>query len=293
MANTTCLEKGWMFHRSLLIAALITTMAGTGCAATKTLSRPILDDRYNSVRLEAWLDSSRNPVNLGFEHPAEIGEADLAKILGSIRIVEPPGFLSMFLLKAKPEAEPAFTSPEAEFLAKPLAAALRTATPGERVVFFLHHQRSVYKGTTSSGVAFVKDKRLHIILGRYLMGNQPGYADISIGGAPLPDRNDQTFYILPGRFQAVEDQKKAPGGREPVFEKRWLSIDYASLLNAPPQAAAPASSSPSEPLRAEPAPAAPSITLEEKLKTLNRLKEEGLITEEEYNEKRKELLKSF
>ncbi len=268
-----------MFKRSLFRVALISVVAA-GCATPHTLTRPILDDGYNVVRLEAWLDASKKPIHLGFDHPAEISGADMARILETIRIVQPPGVLSRLILKAKSEAEPAFTPEEAASFAKPLASALRTAAPDERVVFFFHHQRSVYKGTTSSGIAFVKDKRLNIISGRYLMGNRPGTPDIPVGGNPFPASTDQDFYIAPGLFQMLREEKEAPGGREWVSPKRWLSIDYASVLNPPAQTAAPA-------------PDAPPLTLEEKLKTLNKLKEDGLITDEEYNEKRKELLKSF
>lgn len=268
-----------MFKRSLFFVALI-SVAASGCATSRTLTRTILDDSYNVVRLEAWLDDSKQPINLNFDHPAEIGEADMARILESIRVVQPPSFLSKLILKAKAEAEPAFTPEEAKAFAKPLAAALRTAVTSERVVFFFHHQRSVYKGTTSSGIAFVKDKRLNIILGRYLMGNQPGAPDIPVGGNPFPTTSDQDFYIAPGPFQTIQEEKEAPGGREFVSLPRWLSIDYASLLNPPAQTTAPT-------------PAAPALTLEEKLRTLNKLKEDGLITQEEYNDKRKELLKSF
>ena len=287
--------RPWSFFIAVLVSAVV-----AGCVENRTLSRTILNDQYNSVVLQTWLDKSRQPIPLQFDHPAEINDADMKRILESIRIVEPPGLLSTLLLKSKATAEPAFTPAEAGFLAKPLAAALQTARPDERVVFFLHHQRSVYRGTTSSGVAFVKDKRLNILLGRYQRGNEPGSPDIPIGGAPFPTSNDQNFFIAPGPFQSLVEGDKAPGGQESLFPQRWLSIDYASLLNAPatppPSTVEPSAAAPStEPAKAEPAPVqpAPPSTLEEKLKTLNKLKEEGLITDEEYNEKKKELLKSF
>jgi hypothetical protein len=274
-----------MLKRSIVMAALIGAVA-SGCAASNTLSRSVLDDGYTVVRLEARLDDTRKPIDMGFDHPAEIAEADLARILESIRIVQPPGFLSKLILNSRSVPDPAFTPEEAKTFAKPLAAALRTARPDERVVFFLHHQRSAYKGTTSSGIAFVKDRQLNLVLGRYLMGNQPGQPDIAVGGNPFPTTTDQDFFIAPGPFQTLQDGKEAPGGREFVSPKRWLRIDYVSLLNPPAPIPAPA-------LQTEPAPAAPSSTTEEKLKTLKKLHEDGLITDEEYNEKRKEILKSF
>jgi hypothetical protein len=282
-------------RKPLFFIGVVLCSLAAGCVTGRTVSKTILEDNYNSVSLETWLDASKQPIPLHFDHPAEINDADMKRILESIRIVEPPGMLSKLILNSKETPEPAFIPAEAAFLAKPLATALRTAKPDERVVFFLHHQRSIYKGTTSSGVVFVKDKRFNIILGRYRMGNQPGHPDIPTGGNPFTGTNDQDFYISPGPFQSLVEGDKAPGGQENVSSNRWLSIDYASLLNAPPQTAAPQPAAPTtQPTKVEPAPAAPPpSTLEDKLKTLNKLKEEGLITDEEYNEKKKELLKSF
>jgi len=285
------MRKSYFFFVILLLCAM-----ATGCATNWTISKTIMEDNYNSVSLETWLDASKQPINLQFDHPAEISETDMTRILESIQAVEPPGMLSQLILKSKAEPEQAFIPAEARFLAKPLSAALKAAQPDQRVVFFLHHQRSVYKGTTSSGVVFVKDKRLNILLGRYRMGNEPGHQDIPTLGNPFTVTNDQDFYLTAGPFQSlVEEESKAPGGKENVFPKRWLIIDYASLLNPPPQTASPQAAPPAtEPAKVEPAPVAPlPFTLEDKLKTLNKLKEEGLITDEEYNEKKKELLKSF
>ena len=261
-----------------------------GCAASgKTVTRTILNDKYSVVTLETWLDSARQPVATGFDHPADISEADMARLLESVRIVEPPGFLATVILKARPTPAPAFTAKEAEAFAKPLAAALMKATPNERVVFFLHHQRTVFKGATSTGVLFVKNKRLNLVIGRYLIGNQPGKPDIPLSSEPVPLNQDQDYYIEPGPFHTLTENEKIPGGNEIMASKRWVSIDYTGLLNAPPEAATAAVS--------QPAPAAgdipASLTLEEKLKTLKKLKEEGLISEEEFNQKKQDLLKEF
>jgi hypothetical protein len=126
------------------------------------------------------------------------------------------------------------------------------------------------------------------------MGNQPGHPDIPVGGNPFPATADQDFFIATRPFQTLQDGKEAPGGREFVSPKRWLRIDYSSLLNPPAPTAGSASPPPAEPpLLTEPSPAAPLSMVEEKLKTLKKLHEDGLITDEEYNDKKKEILKSF
>ena len=292
------LINGWIFNHAMkpsssLLRFLWTTvflsiLLAMGCASlSNTRSRPVLDDNDNSVRLESRVDDFQMAIPLGFEHPVTLEEEDLFRILQSIRIVDPPSFLSKLILRARPTSETAFIEKEARFLAKPMAEALRMATPNERVIFFLKHKRSAFKGSISSGIAFIKDKRLHLILARYRMGNQPGRPDIPVGGDPFPGRNDQSFYIVPGRFQKLLAETRAPGGGENLFPKRWIAIEYATLLSAPPESLEP------EPSSGEMAQALPKLTIEEKLETLKRLEEKGLITEEEYSEKKQELLKSF
>ena len=274
--------------RFLWIAAFLSVLLAGGCASlSNTRSRPILDDNQNSIRLESRVDDSQATLPLGFEHPVNMEEEDLFRILQSIRILDPPSFLSKLILKAKPTSEWAFIEKEARFFAKPLAEALRMATPDERVVFFLKHKRSAFKGTISSGIVFIKDQRLHFILARHRLGNQPGRPDISVDGNPFPGSSDQSYYVVPGRFQKLIEDTTAPGGGENLFPKRWIAIEYVALLNAPPEPLNP------EPAPGEPRQALPELSIEEKLETLKRLNEKGLITEEEYSNKKQELLKSF
>jgi hypothetical protein len=272
-------------------------------------------EKHNSVRLEALLDKSGNKVSQGFDHPASITEDQMRRILASIQTVEPPNVVSKLILKAKTEAKPAFNTEEVEFLAIPFAAAFAEATPDERVDFFLHNKRR-FSLSTSSGIAFVKNGRMHFILGRYKLLNEPGKPDIDVGGNPLPKTNDQDFYIEAGPYQEIVGLKTAPGSKDTVYENRWVAISYKDLLESPIKVTAPspAVTAPSQTVTApSPAVTAPSPTvtapaettapqppsktsseiLEEKLRTLKRLQQGGLITEQEYNQKKQELLRSF
>lgn len=271
-----------------LTAFLAAALAGlAGCAAANPHVRTVSEDNYNLYQLEAVPGPDGKPIPMGFDHPAAFPDEELVRVLESVQVVEPPGMLAALILKAKPEAETAFTPAEAAALAKPLGEALRTARPDERIRFFFHHQRSIYKGTTTSGIVFIKDQRLNLILGRYQLGNQPGKPDIIVGGNPLPPPNEQDFYLAAGPYQTLVPEDKLPGEKHKIGENRWVRIDYASLIHPPPAPqAAPAPA-------ASPSPESTPPSLEEKLRTLNKLKEEGLITEEEYAEKKKDLLKSF
>ena len=293
-----------MIKGSLVVIILfVLTLAAAGCVAPRSVSRPVLMEKHNSVRLEALLDKSGNTVSQGFDHPASITEDQMRRILASIRIVEPPYTLSKLLLKAKPEVEQAFTTEEIAFLATPLATAFEKATPDERVDFFLYHRRT-FARTTSSGIAFVKNGRMNFILGRYRIGKQPGQQDINVAGKPLPETNEQKFYIEAGPYQTLVGEKTAPGSKDAVYENRWVAISYKDLLEreAPIGATAPSptvtapSSTVTTPAETTSPPThskTSSEILEEKLRTLKRLKQEELITEEEYNQKKQDLLRAF
>jgi hypothetical protein len=251
-------------------------------------------EKHNSVRLETLRGKSGNTVSQGFDHPASITEDQIRRILASIQTVEPPYTLSKLMLKAKPEAEQAFTNEEIQFFARPLATAFKEATPDERVSFFLYHKRT-FSRTTSSGIAFVKNGRMHFILGRYRIGKQPGQEDINVGGNPLPETNEQKFYIEAGPYQELVGEKTAPGSRDAVYENRWVAISYKDLLESPIGATEPSPTltAPAETTSPQTRSKTSSEILEEKLRTLKRLKQEELINEEEYNQKKRELLKSF
>ncbi len=252
-------------------------------------------ERYNCVRLETLRDKSGRTVSQRFDHPASITVEQMKRILASVQIEQPRTPISKLLLQDKPAAEQAFNAKEIGYLATPFATALEAATPDERVTFFLDHKRGLLRGSTSSGVAFVKDSRVNLILGRYRMGKQPGQEDINVGGNPLPQTNEQKFYIVPGSYQELVGEKTAPGTGDAVYENRWVAIRYKELLDSPIEApeASPTVTAPAETTSRQIRSKTTSETLEEKLRTLKRLRQEELITEDEYKQKKQELLRSF
>ncbi|HEY5648621.1 MAG TPA: SHOCT domain-containing protein, partial [Nitrospiria bacterium] len=122
-----------------------------------------------------------------------------------------------------------------------------------------------------------------------------------VRGNPMTSANEQTFYLNAGDFQKLVTEERFPTSGEVLFPKRWVAIDHAALLSSAPPEVREASleemsSAPSETGKA-PEAVAPvretELSLEEKLRTLEHLKDEGLISEGEYNQKREELISSF
>ena len=98
---------------------------------------------------------------------------------------------------------------------------------------------------------------------------------------PLYSNTSPAEEVIPGSYQKLATGKGLAG----LFKAQGpeLLIDYTSLLQAPTVAPTPSVSTPLKEERAD-------RSLEDRLRTLKKLREQGLITEEEYSEKKKRLL---
>ena len=199
------------------------------------------------------------------DHPVKLDAAVLIKALGAIRITTPE------------REEALFESEELGYLAKTMANALSLADPGEDLLLFSGNKRG--HGMFSANLAvvarlFVKDGALNILLHDSRM-------------EVLTYRASRAqMWALPtaSRTQATQEVMKCPG----AFAVRpdWLVL--ALDLPAPEVVAAPA------PVLPKPQEPAPSLAeSERRLKLLKQLREENILTEEEYQSKRREVLKTL
>ena len=155
-----------------------------------------------------------------------------------------------------------------------ISNALASATPADRINFRIKHPRGIFTPGITTGVVYVKDDRFVVILGNYQYIPMPGAnAAYDQFSDPMEPQGNQTITIVPGPFQELYKSERSR------LKNRWLLIDYKALL----------SSSPEQQTKTPEIPAG----LEEKLNTLKRLRDQGLITEEDYQEKKKALLKEF
>ena len=264
----------------------------------KVITTKIHEDPYFKVHLK------QNPKNKDpllappYQHPLPFNEKQMEHILGSIQIQYSKGKLSRLFSDKKPEQEPAFSEKEVKHLAPPMAQALNQATPNDRIHFHFDHRVSVFRGGRSTGILFVKNDRLHFILGnyRYIPGVKRTdiYRQIndrirkpSIGvDNPLNTKDVGNVKLTPGPFQEFHEIE------EKKLKERWLVIDYNQLLQSPGPAPEEKTQKFELPLSHPPA-ARTDPSLEERLRTLKQWREEGLISEEEYSEKKQELLKEF
>ncbi len=218
----------------------------------------------------------------------------MARILESIQIHVAQKKLIKLFSAPRPDQETAFSDKEINRLAPHFSQALLQADPNDKIYFQFKHRKGLFRGGMTTGVLFVKEDRLHFILGNYKHIPPVKRTDIyrqvddriqdsTIGiNNPLNTKDIGVVSIVPGAFQEIRETEKDN------LKDRWLMIDYKTLLQAKKSPHGPEMTSPSKTSITLPKP-----TLEERLKTLKKWKEEGLISEEEYTEKKQDLLKEF
>lgn len=243
-------------------------------------SRMIWQSRDQFVALERQDRGPDGPA-LPNDHPAELTPDRLTALLASIDLRSADN--------DKPV--PLFTRAAVQVLAPHLRQGLRQAAPGEDVTFAVIGLHDALYGLAKSpkvttGRVFYKGGRLNIIVGlahqevndrddRRLSPFTPGSRMKAPAGdwALMPHAGQDAFVQVRKDWAAFGDEWRASAVPVPVVEKKIAPVQV-------PQA------------QSTKRPDDTSRTVE-RLTILNELKEKGLITEEEYRAKRKEILKGL
>lgn len=271
---------GWI----LLVQGCIGSSVGPLAPARPVCGTCEGQDRY--VRLEvpgSGHGAERLPQR--FAHPMKLSQQDWTAVLSSLRIQR----LSkawLFALGKNPE-EPVFLDSEIAFLSRALSQAFERAGEKEWAVFAVTRPQTPEVSEITSGAWFVEGQALHLRLANFRLAVSMDKDRDLVWDYPtrMVVRND--FELKAGDHQTVmkEPEKSIPFWRPTSYE---VSLDYRALLlveAAPPSAE-------HKPAAASSPPAA-RRTIEERLQALKRLKEGGLITDEEYRAKRKQILDQF
>ncbi len=218
-----------------------------------------------------WIE--RAPAEKGAapnSQPLVADPALVAKALGSVQC------------HAGAQAEPLFAADEAADLGRIMAQALAVAGPGEDLQLVSTAKRGSGAFKSSLAVtarAFVQDGRLNLIVHDVRLDLVQEFLIFN----KVPD------YQFGSRAAAGPAVLTAAGAEARRADWVVLPLGQAAAATPDTPAAAPAPAGPPPP--AEPPP--PSANLLERLRVLKQARELNLITEEEYTQKRQELLKSF
>ncbi len=236
------------------------------------------------------------------DHPAALSEDQIKAALGHVAYFKPSAFS---FKKDEGKEYDILTQQERDLFAPYLVQAFERVTPEQWVDFSFECFRGqgfigVYRLT--SGVMFVKDGELHIAFRD--LGSRTNPEETVLETNPL--KNPSSYVrLVPGEGQRLAVTK---GRRKEITHENWIIMPLDSL--EPPAAAAeppaPAPAAPSAGPVPAPAPlpaaqpgAAPAPPAEvkkpakERMLDLRELYDAGLITEEEYERKRKEILEDL
>lgn len=259
------------------------------------------------------------------DHPVELNTEEISKALGSLKIKGRGG------KDANKDHKSVFTSEQIDLLSQNLAIGLTKAKPNQDIIFALEKHNNKILGLIKNqyfvaGRAFYKDGRLNIIIGDYDRSRDKGFEaaydptkvgiinyHFDFGGRPQSPRGFKETVV---KVEGIENKQI-----KDVRRSDWLVIDLklvteASVLRAKmqkqeemekkrrelkeilgsegtsPPAVAPIAVPVAVPATKQvTAPATRSA--EERLRTLNNLKNKGLITDEEYATKRKQILEGL
>jgi hypothetical protein len=173
---------------------------------------------------------------------------------------------------------------EVDYLSRTLSLAFAQAQPTEWVVFGLSRPGAPDVSEIATGGWFVEGTHLHLLLANYRYAvTAPNIRELAWEN-PLSSQVN-LYELVPGNHQTVIQNKEGGLLRATGSE---ISIAYQPLLRAEPLSTSALPEGSSSLLF--PQSQSEHLSLEERLKVLKRLRDQGLITEEEYRSKRSRLL---
>ncbi len=239
------------------------------------------EDRF--VRLQGPSPGLRRDRVPNFSHPITLSSEEWKIILGSLRVQRQGEPVVLFSLP-KGLISDAWTHEEIDYLSRTLSQAFAHAQPTEWVVFGLSRPGAPDISEITTGGWFMEGSHLHLLLANYRYAvTAPNIREL-VWENPLSSQVN-LYELAPGDHQTVIQHKEVGVLSASVNE---ISIAYQPLLLAEPlsKAALPDGSSASRLPQAQ----TNQPSMEERLKVLKRLRDQGLITEEEYRNKRSQLL---
>jgi hypothetical protein len=274
--------------RILSIAlCLLTILMVMGCSrlfpdrSPRLRPVPLAEVPDEVVKLERRFSADRVPVNMDYDHPHEFSEQT---------IKDEVGLLVVRQYKAGKDdatnkwvSEPAFTKAATERLAPALVIAFKEACRSDRILFNVPGRT----GQPTSGEVYLQDDKLVWIFeqidGRRFLGQDPftlDGEDWTIEEKPyLSVRNNKNAGVI----KVVHHLREKPEPLAEITEKRPSPLPEALSMKAREAVVTPG----------EAISPGPDKLREEKLHTLKKWKDAGLITDEDYAKEKAHILEQL
>ncbi len=277
-----------------LIAAIIFLPA---CTSTKWVRTPIIKDKDFVITLEQH-QVEGDIVDQAYDHPFKIETSSFQKLLSDLIYMEQVGILG------RETKSHVFQTTEVEQLAPALADTLATIDDSQRIRFTSYNRSKGLIFSTSrktEGVLFIEpggylNIAFNFINSEIDLTETNAYPPDFSYKDPLKIKIADTTVFPPAYAESHEFETGRPA-------PMWIVADLEKLNQAvsdpadhsAPKEKATAPAEATGPVISAPAPASPEDTqlqedIKNKLKYLKELLDEGLITEQDYNAKKDELL---
>lgn len=253
-------------------------------------AHPAMEEQERFVRLDARADDPRREGAARFAHPIVLSPAEWARILAGIRIQRRQDSV-LFTRALEPPTE-AFAPDEIVYLSRALSETFAKARPDERVVFAMSKVLPSGLNEITTGGWFAEGARLHLLLANYRHSVTRTTVRERLWNEPLRAIAAPFYDVVQGEYQSVV---KGAGLLSVLSSGSGpeIVIAYRALLGAPPPAIRQPAMAVEKVIPAPEAGRLPAAAAEERLRALKRLRDQGLITDEEYREKKKEVLGNF
>lgn len=264
-------------------------LSATLVEAATPRTRPACDqceEAARFVRLQPVSEDSYAASARPFTHPFVLPPEEWTALLGTLQIQRQA---EGFLFRDPPgPVLPAFTPEEISYLSVALSQAFAQAQPHEMVVFGLSQLNAYQMTEITTGGWFVDGPSVHVVLANYRQAvTLPGTRWL-LWERPLRPDAGPHYDLVAGHHQTMVRESS---GISSLFASHpsELVMAYPAILLGESVAdpTRPESSAPVLEMGSS------SISLENRLRVLKRLHEQGLISEEEYRTKKQQLLERF
>jgi len=268
----------------MLMMAVLAVACSLGSVATSRVVCGMCEEPDRFVRLQVSTGDRRAESTQHFSHPFRWSAEQWKPILRSIQ-VQKRGQGVLFIPVPNGPTLPAFTPAEVDYLSETLTRAFAQAQPSELVVFGLTSPKTQEITEITTGAWFVKDAQLHLILGNYREAFTMSSIRKLLWQDPLHMLAGSLYEFVPGPYQSLPREDN--GLRTFLTpEAPQLALAYQQLfLGAPPVEIGHE--------KGPPPSAYPDFSLEGKLQRLKQIRDDGLITDDEFSAKKKALLDGF
>jgi hypothetical protein len=255
-----------------LATLVLGAIALSGCSKPYLFTRTINEEESRYVRCQARYGAGQDGAALKFAHPVALGEPEWARLLDHIVIQEQKKFLAPGT--AQPAPRSAFDEDEKRYLVKHLAEGFQKARPDEWVVFYLSHPREPGVIEIDSGGFFIEGERLHLIVANYRQPVSMAFIREQIWNDPLRPAGDSYYDVIPQNNQTLQTVRRTDLTQSLLTQVSDLSIDYSGQLYDDVGGKGEAVGS----------------SIQDSLRILRQLRDQGLISEEQFRMKQERLL---